>query len=54
MTEKVETSSIQKFDGSNYNQWRFQIQCALRAKELFDVAGGNDVRPEEAGNVELN
>lgn len=26
--------SIDKFDGSNFKQWKFQIKCALRAKGL--------------------
>lgn len=32
--ELGKTMSLDKFDGTNFKQWKFQIKCALRAKGL--------------------
>lgn len=26
--------NLEKFDGNNYRQWKFQIKCALKAKGI--------------------
>lgn len=36
------TMNLEKFDGTNFKQWKFQIKCALRAKGL-DI---NTPKPE--------
>ena len=48
---KIDASSITKFDGENYHQWKFQLCCALRARRLFKIAKGIEVKPETAAEV---
>ena len=43
---KIDASSITKFDGKNYHQWKFQLCCALRARGLFEIAKGIEIKPE--------
>lgn len=38
---------INKFDGSNYRQWKFQVNCALRAKGLLEIVKGELVKPND-------
>ena len=42
---RIDTAPINKFDGSNYHQWKFQILCALRAKGLYEIAKGTEAKP---------
>ncbi|KAK7861884.1 hypothetical protein R5R35_001481 [Gryllus longicercus] len=46
MAERLDMNSLSKFDGSNYNQWRFQMNCALRAKGLYEIVHGTELKPE--------
>lgn len=36
------------FDGSNFQQWKFQITAVLKMKEVFDVVTGIRVKSENA------
>lgn len=38
-------SNINKFDGQNYQQWKFQVKCALRAKGIYGVVDGTEPKP---------
>lgn len=40
------TFHINKFDGY-YRQWKFQMNCALRAKGLLDIVNGVLVKPQD-------
>lgn len=53
MAEKIDISSITKFDGKNYRQWKFQVTCALKAKGLNSIVNGNTMRPEETKMAEV-
>lgn len=44
---------IGKFNGKNYQQWKFQIKCALRAKGVLEIATGTAIKPEEAEAINL-
>lgn len=37
MAEKIDVLSVNKFDGNNFHQWKFQIMCALKAKGLNKI-----------------
>jgi hypothetical protein len=37
-TDKLDVFRISKFDGHNFHQWKFQLNCAL--KDVFNVATG--------------
>ena len=51
---KIDTAVISKFDGKNYHQWKFQINCVLRAKGFHNIARGIDVKPEVMGTMETS
>lgn len=42
----VDISTINKFNGQNYSQWRFQLVCALKAKGVFSIANGIKMKPD--------
>uniref|UniRef100_A0A1Y1NHZ0 Retrovirus-related Pol polyprotein from transposon TNT 1-94 n=1 Tax=Photinus pyralis TaxID=7054 RepID=A0A1Y1NHZ0_PHOPY len=48
MDSKVDIGVINKFNGRNYQQWKFQIKCALRARGVFEVANGDCEKPSGA------
>lgn len=52
MADRIETSNIQKFDGRNYSQWKFQVVCALKAKGLFEFVNGAAKKPEKTEEME--
>ncbi|XP_071575148.1 uncharacterized protein [Temnothorax nylanderi] len=37
--------SVKRFDGKNYQSWKFQITAVLMANEIFDVVDGTRRRP---------
>lgn len=53
MADKIDISSITKFDGRNYHQWMFQLKCALRAKGLYGMVDGTSAAPAPAQRQEL-
>ncbi|UYV79065.1 hypothetical protein LAZ67_17000981, partial [Cordylochernes scorpioides] len=38
---------VNKFDGTNYQIWKYQIEIILRQQGLLDLVEGIDVKPEE-------
>lgn len=52
MGDKVDIGMINKFDGANYAQWKFQLKCALRAKGIYGAVDGTMVKPAATGNAE--
>lgn len=52
MADKIDIGNISKFDGKNYRQWKFQMVCALRAKGLFNLVNGTEVKPEDGAALE--
>lgn len=47
ITDKLDVFRISKFDGYNFPQWKFQLNCALKAKDVFNVATGITPKPED-------
>lgn len=50
MADRIDLTSGNKFDGRNYQQWRFQMVCALKAKDVFGITSGTKALPS-AKNV---
>jgi len=50
MADRIDLTSVSKFDGRNYQQWRFQMVCALKAKGVFGITSGTEALPS-AENV---
>lgn len=48
MTEKFEPARIVKFDGRNYQLWKFSVSIALKSNELMEIVSGKERRPEES------
>ncbi|CAG7729641.1 unnamed protein product, partial [Allacma fusca] len=38
---------IEKLDGTNYNCWKLDVQLALEAAELWEVADGSETLPAD-------
>ena len=49
LNSRIDIASVNKFDGKNYHQWKFQLMCALRAKGIDSIITGTKVKPEAAG-----
>lgn len=44
--EKLKNFHIQKFDGNNFQLWKFQMEIIFRAEKILDVVDGSTIRPE--------
>ena len=44
--EKLKNFHIQKFDGNNFQLWKFQMEIIFRAEKILDVVDGSKIRPE--------
>lgn len=40
--------SVKRFDGKNYQAWKFKITAVLLANEIFDVVDGTRTKPTDA------
>lgn len=47
MAERIDVESVNKFHERNYQQWKFQMKCALKAKGLYEIASGEEALLEE-------
>lgn len=45
MSETISTKNVKRFDGSNFQGWKFQIKALLVANEIQDVVDGTRQRP---------
>jgi len=54
MSEKVDVTAITKFNGENYQQWKFQLICAIQVKGILDIVKGEKVRPTSNINGEAD
>lgn len=46
--DKLKSYNIQKFDGNNFQLWKYQLQIIFRAEKVLDIVEGKP-RPNEAG-----
>lgn len=47
--DRTKSFSIQKFDGNNFQLWKYQMEIIFRAEKVLDVVNGDKVRPTESG-----
>lgn len=40
MADKVDTTHIRHFDGTNYLRWKFQMTLLLKTADIFDIVDG--------------
>ena len=40
------TRVIEKFDGDNFNLWKFKMQMVLEERDMWDIVSGQDVKPD--------
>ena len=45
MTGEISVKQIEKFDGKNYQCWKFQVECLLVANDLKDLVDGTREKP---------
>lgn len=43
----MDISRISKFDGQNFHLWKFQLNCAVKTSDFYDVATGATPKPEQ-------
>lgn len=53
MSEDSSVKNVTKFDGKNYQVWKFQVTSLLVANDVYDVIG-NRVRPANDAANEAN
>lgn len=53
MSDRVDVSTVNKFDGTNFRQWKFQMKCALKAKGIYGVIDGTLPKPNSTQTDEL-
>lgn len=46
MTETIDLRNITKFDGSNFQLWKFQVRTVLVASGLLEITEGNIIKTE--------
>lgn len=49
MESAVDVRNISKFNGQNFQLWKFQIKTVLVANELLDIVEGRTAKPEAEG-----
>ncbi|KYN14489.1 Copia protein [Trachymyrmex cornetzi] len=51
MSESTDLRNITKFDGQNFQLWKFQIRTIFVAHDLLRMVQGEEVKPEIAGDL---
>lgn len=51
MSENIDLRNITKFDGSNFQLWKFQLRAVLVASGLLEITEGTTVKPEPTANT---
>jgi len=51
MSESIDLKNITKFDGSNFQLWKFQLRAVLVATGLLEITEGTVVKPEPTANT---
>lgn len=51
---KIDITQVNKFSGTNYQQWKFQLKCVLKAKGIYDIVDGTSPKPLESQVEETN
>lgn len=49
-TEAVDTRSISKFNGENFQVWKFQVKTVFVANGILDIVDGSNVKPASTVN----
>lgn len=47
MLDNIWAKQVKRFDGTNYQGWKFQITAVLTANEIYDVVDGSRTMPED-------
>jgi len=50
MSDIFSAKQVKRFDGTNYQGWKFQITAVLMANEIFEVVDGSRVMPATVTN----
>lgn len=51
MSENIDLKNITKFDGSNFQLWKFQLRAVLVATGLLEITEGTIAKPEPTANT---
>jgi len=45
----IDVKNVTKFDGQNFQLWKFQMKTIFVAHDLLDIVNGTEVKPEVTG-----
>lgn len=54
MVDSIDLRSIGKFNGTNFQAWKFQVKAMFVANGLTNIVAGIKKRPTEEGSVQAN
>lgn len=49
MADSVDTKNVTKFDGQNFQLWKFQMRAIFIANDLLDIVSGIKTKPKAEG-----
>lgn len=52
MSENADLRNLTKFDGQNFQLWKFQVRAILVAYDLLNIVTGIEVKPETTGELQ--
>ena len=52
MAESALIKTVEKFDGSNFQAWKFQMNAVFIANAIQDVVTGQRVKPEDVNSAD--
>ena len=52
MAESALIKTVEKFDGSNFQAWKFQMNAVLITNAIQDVVTGQRVKPEDVNSAD--
>ena len=51
MAGEISTRNVSKFDGKNFQAWKFQMRAIFVANELLQIVTGESVRPNDVASA---
>lgn len=53
MSESIDLRNVFKFNGTNFQSWKFQIKAILTANDILQIVQGKMLKPEEAAEKQV-
>ena len=53
MSEVVDLKNISKFNGQNFQAWKFQMKAILIANDILGIVDGTEPKPEQTDQAAI-